>query len=53
MRFGSHCSVVEVGDEGDVLQLRMLGIKRPTGYLLLKDHARLLPGDWIGETAAK
>ena len=48
----NHRSVVEIGDEGDVLQLGMLGINPPTAYLLLKDYAHLTPRDWIGQTAA-
>jgi NADPH:quinone reductase-like Zn-dependent oxidoreductase len=45
-------SIVEVTGDADVLQLAMLGINPPTAYLLLKNFVRLMPGDWIGQTAA-
>ncbi len=45
-------NVVAVGDKGDPLQLAMIGINPATAYLLLKQYTHLMPGDWIGQTAA-
>jgi len=45
-------NVVEVSDAADPLQLAMLGINPATAYLLLKQYTHLMPGDWIGQTAA-
>src|SRR5438876_10079650 len=36
----------------DPLQLSMIGINPATAYLLLNRYVRLMPGDWIGQTAA-
>jgi NADPH:quinone reductase-like Zn-dependent oxidoreductase len=44
--------VVPVSDASDPLQLAQLSINALTAYLLLKDYAPLMPGDWIGQTAA-
>jgi len=34
------------------LQLSMIGINPATAYLLLNRYVSLMPGDWIGQTAA-
>src|SRR3989442_14039444 len=39
-------------DEADPLQLSMIGINPATAYLLLNRYVSLMPGDWIGQTAA-
>src|SRR5947208_2097515 len=39
-------------DEADPLQLSMIGINPVTAYLLLNRYVSLMPGDWIGQTAA-
>lgn len=44
--------VVPVSSESDPLQLAQLSINALTAYLLLRNYARLMPGDWIGQTAA-
>jgi NADPH:quinone reductase-like Zn-dependent oxidoreductase len=38
--------------EADPLQLAMIGINPATAYLLLSRYVSLMPGDWIGQTAA-
>lgn len=45
-------SVVPVSETADPLQLAMLSINPATAYLLLQRYARLMPGDWIAQTAA-
>jgi NADPH:quinone reductase-like Zn-dependent oxidoreductase len=45
-------NVVRVSDEADPLQLAMIGINPVTAYLLLNRYVSLMPGDWIGQTAA-
>ena len=45
-------NVVPVSDEGDPLQLAMVAINPATAYLVLKQYGHLMPGDWIGQTAA-
>ena len=45
-------NVVQMGDEADPLQLSMIGINPATAYLLLNRYVSLMPGDWIGQTAA-
>jgi NADPH:quinone reductase-like Zn-dependent oxidoreductase len=45
-------NLVPVSDEGDPLQLSMIGINPATAYLLLNRYVALVPGDWIGQTAA-
>jgi NADPH:quinone reductase-like Zn-dependent oxidoreductase len=45
-------SVVPMGDDADPLQLSMIGINPVTAYLLLNRYVSLMPGDWIGQTAA-
>ncbi len=45
-------NVVTVNDEGDPLQLAMLAINPATAYLVLKHYTHLMPGDWVGQTAA-
>jgi NADPH:quinone reductase-like Zn-dependent oxidoreductase len=45
-------NVVPMPDEADPLQLAMIGINAATAYLLLSRYASLMPGDWIGQTAA-
>jgi NADPH:quinone reductase-like Zn-dependent oxidoreductase len=45
-------NIVPVSDEADPLQLSMIGINPVTAYLLLNRYVSLMPGDWIGQTAA-
>src|SRR6266446_2765095 len=45
-------NLVPMSDEADPLQLSMIGINPATAYLLLNRYVRLMPGDWIGQTAA-
>jgi NADPH:quinone reductase-like Zn-dependent oxidoreductase len=45
-------NLVPVSDEADPLQLSMIGINPATAYLLLNRYVSLMPGDWIGQTAA-
>jgi NADPH:quinone reductase-like Zn-dependent oxidoreductase len=45
-------NLVPVSDDADPLQLSMIGINPATAYLLLNRYASLMPGDWIGQTAA-
>src|ERR1700741_1149165 len=45
-------NIVPMGDQADPLQLSMIGINPATAYLLLNRYVSLMPGDWIGQTAA-
>jgi len=45
-------NLVPMSDQADSLQLSMIGINPVTAYLLLNRYVRLMPGDWIGQTAA-
>jgi NADPH:quinone reductase-like Zn-dependent oxidoreductase len=45
-------NVVPMSDEADPRQLSMIGINPATAYLLLNRYVSLMPGDWIGQTAA-
>ncbi|HEY3973642.1 MAG TPA: zinc-dependent alcohol dehydrogenase family protein [Candidatus Sulfotelmatobacter sp.] len=45
-------NLVPMSDEADPLQLSMIGINPATAYLLLNRYVSLMPGDWIGQTAA-
>ena len=45
-------NVVPTSEEADPLQLSMIGVNPATAYLLLNRYASLMPGDWIGQTAA-
>src|SRR6201984_1762780 len=45
-------NIVPMSDEADPLQLSMVGINPATAYLLLNQYVFLMPGDWIGQTAA-
>jgi NADPH:quinone reductase-like Zn-dependent oxidoreductase len=45
-------NVVPTSDGADPLQLSMIGVNPATAYLLLNRFASLMPGDWIGQTAA-
>jgi NADPH:quinone reductase-like Zn-dependent oxidoreductase len=45
-------NIVPVSDQADPLQLSMIGINPATAYLLLNRYISLMPGDWIGQTAA-
>jgi len=45
-------TLVSMRDEADPLQLSMIGINPATAYLLLNRYVSLMPGDWIGQTAA-
>src|SRR5258708_33428629 len=45
-------NLVPMSDDADPLQLSMIGINPVTAYLLLNRYVALMPGDWIGQTAA-
>src|SRR3989442_5305645 len=45
-------NLVPMSDEADPLQVSMIGINPVTAYLLLNRYVSLMPGDWIGQTAA-
>jgi NADPH:quinone reductase-like Zn-dependent oxidoreductase len=45
-------NIVPMNDDADPLQLSMIGINPATAYLLLNRYVSLMPGDWIGQTAA-
>src|SRR6516162_2637428 len=45
-------NTVPVANDTDPLQLAMIGINPATAYLLLHRYVSLMPGDWIGQTAA-
>jgi NADPH:quinone reductase-like Zn-dependent oxidoreductase len=45
-------NLVPMTDEADPVQLSMIGINPATAYLLLNRYVSLMPGDWIGQTAA-
>jgi NADPH:quinone reductase-like Zn-dependent oxidoreductase len=45
-------SVVPVSDDGDGLQLAMIGVNALTALLLVRVHEHLSPGDWIAQTGA-
>ena len=45
-------NIVPMRDDADPLQLSMIGINPATTYLLLSRYVALMPGDWIGQTAA-
>src|SRR4029077_10575777 len=45
-------NLVPMSDEADPLQLSMKRIHRVTAYLLCNRYVALMPGDWIGQTAA-
>src|ERR1700730_1386875 len=45
-------NVVPMSDDADPLQLAMIGINPATAYLVLNRYVSLMPGDWIGQTAA-
>ncbi len=45
-------NIVRISDEADPLQLAMIGINPATAYLLMHQYVSLMPGDWIGQTAA-
>jgi NADPH:quinone reductase-like Zn-dependent oxidoreductase len=45
-------NVVAVGDDGDPLQLAMIGVNPITALLLLRLHEALANGDWIAQTGA-
>src|SRR5882724_10906670 len=45
-------NLVPMSDEADPFQLAMIGINPATAYLLLNRYVSLMPGDWIGQTAA-
>jgi NADPH:quinone reductase-like Zn-dependent oxidoreductase len=45
-------NIVPVADDTDPAQLAMIGINPATAYLLLHRYVSLMPGDWIGQTAA-
>lgn len=45
-------NVVTVSATADPLQLAMVGINAATAWLLLHRYVHLMPGDWIGQSAA-
>ena len=45
-------NLVPMSETADPLQLSMIGINPATAYLLLNRYVSLMPGDWIGQTAA-
>src|SRR5579864_4571787 len=45
-------NIVPMSDEANPLQLSMIGVNPVTAYLLLNRYVSLMPGDWIGQTAA-
>jgi NADPH:quinone reductase-like Zn-dependent oxidoreductase len=45
-------NLVPLDSEADPIQLSMIGINALTAYLLLSRYVSLMPGDWIGQTAA-
>jgi len=45
-------NIVPVAEDADPVQLAMIGINPATAYLLLHRYVSLMPGDWIGQTAA-
>ncbi len=45
-------NIIPMSEEADPLQLSMIGINPVTAYLLLNRYVSLMPGDWIGQTAA-
>ena len=45
-------NIVPMSNAADPLQLSMIGINPATAYLLLNRYVSLMPGDWIGQTAA-
>jgi NADPH:quinone reductase-like Zn-dependent oxidoreductase len=45
-------NLVPMSYEADPVQLSMIGINPVTAYLLLNRYVSLMPGDWIGQTAA-
>jgi NADPH:quinone reductase-like Zn-dependent oxidoreductase len=45
-------NTVPVADDADPQQLAMIGVNPATAYLLLHRYVSLMPGDWIGLTAA-
>jgi hypothetical protein len=45
-------NLVPMRDEADPLQLSMIGINPVTASRLLNRYVSLMPGDWIGQTAA-
>lgn len=45
-------NLVPLDSEADPIQLSMIGINALTAYLLLRSYVSLMPGDWIGQTAA-
>jgi NADPH:quinone reductase-like Zn-dependent oxidoreductase len=45
-------NLVPMTGGADALQLSMIGINPATAYLLLNRYVSLMPGDWIGQTAA-
>ena len=45
-------NIVPMSGDADPVQLSMIGINPATAYLLLSQYVSLMPGDWIGQTAA-
>src|SRR5712671_756127 len=45
-------NLAPMSEEADPLQLSMIGINPATAYLLMNRYVSLMPGDWIGQTAA-
>jgi NADPH:quinone reductase-like Zn-dependent oxidoreductase len=45
-------NIVPVSGSADPVQLAQISINALTSYVLLRDYARLMPGNWVGQTAA-
>src|SRR3989442_13915299 len=45
-------NIEPLSGDADPLQLSMLGINPVTANLLLSRYVSLMPGDWLGQTAA-
>jgi NADPH:quinone reductase-like Zn-dependent oxidoreductase len=45
-------NIVPLDSDADPVQLSMIGINALTAYLMLSKYVTLMPGDWIGQTAA-
>ncbi|MCX2574056.1 zinc-dependent alcohol dehydrogenase family protein [Pedobacter sandarakinus] len=45
-------NIVQVSESADATQLAQMTINAMTAYLSLREYAKLMPGDWIGQTAA-
>lgn len=46
------CNLAPLDSDADPIQLSMIGINALTAYLLMSRYVSLMPGEWIGQTAA-